>query len=136
MKIKLLIAKILLLLVTASSLFSQTDYSKPEAVAKSFLDLCLAGKRFEACRLYGTEGSNKEMEILLMQMVQKDIPLINDKCKYMIDSCSIDQNNNLSKCYYSKTCTDTKMNQKGFITLKKIDEEWRVEYIWKRDKNL
>ncbi len=136
MKINLLKVFAALFLFATSNLHSQGDYSKPKEVAQEFLDLCLAGKRFEASNLLCTEGSNKQIEILLMQMVKNDIPLVNDKCKYVIDSCKIDNERNLAECYYNKFCEDAKSIKKGIITLKKINDRWLVEYIWMRDKYL
>jgi hypothetical protein len=127
---------VLLFLIIAANVFAQADYSKPKEVAQAFLDLCLAGKRFEASKLYCTEGSNSQMEILLMQMVKKDIPLMNDKCKYLIDSCKVDQQNSTAKCFYRKLCYGVTKSNNGVLTLKKIDDDWRVEYLWKRDKFL
>jgi hypothetical protein len=136
MEKKLFKVIVLLFLTIAASVFAQADYSKPKDVAQAFLDLCLAGKRFEACKLYCTEGSSSQIEIMIKQMVTKDIPLVNDKCKYFVDSCKIDQKTNTAKCYFSKSCQDVKMNKNGFLTMKEIDDEWRVEYLWKRDKYL
>jgi hypothetical protein len=135
MKVKLLFFIFFFsILVTISN--AQADYSNPLDVAQGFLDLCLEGRRFEACKLYCTEGSSDQIEILLKQMVTKDIPLVNDKCKYFVDSCNIDQQKKTAKCYYRKSCEEVKLNKKGFLTIKKIDDEWRVEYLWKRDKYL
>lgn len=136
MERKLFKAVFLMFFVIVTNIFAQADYSKPKDVAQAFLDLCLAGKRFEACKLYCNEGSISQIEILLMQMVKMDMPLVNDKCKYLIDSCKIDEKNKTAKCFYVKLCDNIKMSRNGFITLKKIDEEWRVEYLWKRDKYL
>lgn len=134
MKKKILRVVALLLTVIATNLFAQVDYSKPKEVAQAFLDLCLAGKRFEACKLYGTEGCSDQMEILVKKLVTNDLSLVNDKCQYIVDSCMIDQKINTAKCYYMKSCKDAKMSKKGFLTVKKIEDEWRVEYLWKRDK--
>ncbi|MFA7421408.1 MAG: hypothetical protein WCZ90_17125 [Melioribacteraceae bacterium] len=134
MKKKILRVAALLLTVIATNLFAQVDYSKPKEVAQAFLDLCLAGKLFEACKLYGTEGCSDQMEILVKKLVTNDVSLVNDKCQYIVDSCMIDQKKNTAKCYYMKSCKDAKMSKKGFLTVKKIEDEWRVEYLWKRDK--
>jgi hypothetical protein len=136
MKKKLIKVVSLLIIVIATNVFAQADYSKPRDVAQEFLNLCLAGKRFEACQQYCTEESNSQIEILLMQMVRKDMPLVNDKCKYLIDSCKIDAQNKTAKCYFIKLCDNLKLSKNGFLTMKKIDDEWRVEYLWMRDKYL
>jgi hypothetical protein len=136
MKKKLYKPIILLSIAIVYNVFAQADYSSPKDVAQGFLDLCLAGKRFEACKLYGTEGCSDQISTLIKQLVTKDIPLISKTCKYLVDSCKIDQSGNNAKCFYRKSCKDVKKNKKGFLTLKKIEDEWRVEYLWMKDKYL
>lgn len=56
--------------------------TSPKEAAEKFLQLCIEGKRPEACELYGTEGSKEQIAILLHKMVMNDIPFTNTQCKY------------------------------------------------------
>ena len=131
-----LVSFVIFFLIGNLNSYAQADYSQPKEVAQAFLDFCLAGKRFEACKLYGAEGCNDEIEILIKQLVNKDIPLINKTCKYTVDSCKIDPSGKSAKCFFRKLCTDVSMYNEGFLTLKKIENKWLVEYLYKRDKYL
>ena len=57
-------------------------------------------------------------------------------CTFEIDSCVVDKSKITAKCYFTKTCSADTTPRKNHIKLKKIDEKWVVEYIYRRDKYL
>lgn len=136
MKTNLMIFIFLLSVFLAINIYPQADYSDPKDVAGKFLQLCLEGKRFVACQLYGTDGCQDQISYLLQRMIMNNIPLKNELCKYSIDSCQLDEAGNSAKCFYSKVCKNAKKNKKGFLTMIKVDDKWLVEYLYKRDKFL
>ena len=136
MKTKLIIFSFLFSVILANNIYPQADYSDPKNIAGKFLQLFLDGKRFQACKLYGTDDCEDQISILLQKMVMNNMPLKNESCKYKIDSCSVAASGNSAKCFYSKVCRNEKNNKKGFLTMIKIDDKWLVEYLYKRDKFL
>jgi hypothetical protein len=136
MRTKLFFLILTIFFISETFVYSQADYSDSKDVADKFLQLCIEGKRFKACELYGTDGCQDQMSILLQKMVMKDIPLVNNSCYYKIDSSRVNVTGDSAKYFYSKICKKEKENRKGFLTMFKIDNKWLVEYIWKRDKDL
>jgi hypothetical protein len=127
---------VILFLITILNNYAQVNYSEPKEVAKGFLDLCLTGQRFEACKLYGTAGSEVQVSALIKMLVENDMPLINETCKYIVDSCKTDLPNNSAKCFYRKLCSDTKTNKKGYLTMKMLGNRWLVDYTWVKNRYL
>ncbi|MFA7421970.1 MAG: hypothetical protein WCZ90_19965 [Melioribacteraceae bacterium] len=131
-----LLKAILVILISPLYLFGQVDYSNPESVAQQFLDLYIAGEVLQASEDYATEESMTQVEVLVKQMVMNDKPLKNENCKYLVDSCSVNQLEQIADCSFSKIYSDEKKNGKGHLILKLVEEKWLVEYIYKRDKYL
>lgn len=131
-----LLKAVIVILISPLYVFSQVDYTNPESVAQQFLDLYLAGEVLQASEDYATEESVSQIEVLVKQMVMNDKPLKNENCKYLVDSCSINQVEQIADCSYKKVFSDEKKNGKGHLILKLVEEKWLVEYIYKRDKYL
>lgn len=131
-----LIFSLLVLLLSSVHVLSQVDYSDPEIVAQSFLDMCTDGQRLEAAEKYATNESMSQIEVLIRQMVMNDKPLKNQYCKYFVESCALDTTRQIANCLFRKVCENGKGNSKGSVLLMLIDEKWLVEYIYKRDKYL
>lgn len=133
---KKLIVSLFILLFSSVSVLSQVDYSDPEIVAQSFLDMCIDGQRLEAAEKYATNESMSQIEVLIRQMVMNDKPLKNQYCKYFVESCALDTTHLIANCLFRKVCEDGRNNSKGSLILKIINEKWLVEYVYKRDKYL
>lgn len=76
------ISYVMLFSICISSSYAQADYTDPEVVAQSFLDLCIEGERIVAAEKYATDESMSQIEVLIKQMVMNGKPLKNEHCKY------------------------------------------------------
>lgn len=119
-----------------SIITAQIDYSKPEVVAEKFLDLYFKGDWFSACKLYGLQDCEDQISFMLKKMMTDDDYVDEGTCTFEIDSCVVDKSKNTAKCYFTKTCSADTTPKKNHIKLKKVDEKWVVEYIYRRDKYL
>ncbi|MCL4551414.1 MAG: hypothetical protein M1495_22935 [Bacteroidetes bacterium] len=119
-----------------SIITAQIDYSKPEVVAEKFLDLYFKGDWFNACKLYGLQDCEDQISFMLKKMMTDEDYVDEGTCTFEIDSCVVDKSQKTAKCYFTKTCSADTTPKKNHLDLKKVDEKWVVEYIYRRDKYL
>lgn len=115
---------------------AQMDYSQPELVAKNFLDLYFKGNWFDACKLYGLPDCEDQLSYMLKIMMTDENYVDEGTCTFKIDSCKTELKTNIAKCYFTKTCSAIGGSKKNHLNLKKVDNKWLVEYIYRRDKYL
>ncbi len=138
MRTRIPIIIILLLILKTSSLLSQQieiDYTKPEEVAKKFLELYFKGDWFSACKLCACEGCEDQISFMIKKMDEEDTITDESKCTFTLDKFELDKDGTTGKYYYTKICPDAKP-KKNHLDMKKIGEKWLVEYIYRRDKFL
>ncbi len=138
MKTRIPLITILLLILKTSSLLSQPveiDYTKPEEVAKKFLELYFKGDWFSACKLCACEGCEDQISFMIKKMDEESTITDESKCTFTLDKFELDKDGTTGKYYYTKICPDAKP-KKNHVDMKKIGEKWLVEYIYRRDKFL
>lgn len=138
MRTRIPIIIILLLILKTSSLLSQQieiDYTKPEEVAKKFLELYFKGDWFNACKLCACEGCEDQISFMIKKMDEESTITDDSKCTFTLDKFELDKDGTTGKYYFTKTCPDVKP-KKNHVDMKKNGEKWLVEYIYRRDKFL
>lgn len=138
MQIKFLFSSLLLMLIS-SFCYGQNDplevdFNDPKNIAQNYLNACIKGERLMAGKEYCTPESMDQLEILVKQMVVKDIPFEEANCNYEVESCSLNENKNEASCKFYKNCNGKKGKEIKSLVLKLIDEKWLVDYNYKRDK--
>ncbi len=138
MRTRIPIIIILLLILKTSSLLSQQieiDYTKPEEVAKKFLELYFKGDWFSACKLCACEGCEDQISFMIKKMDEENNIPDESKCTFTLDKFELDKDGTTGKYYYTKICPDVKP-KKNHVDMKKIGDKWLVEYIYRRNKFL
>ncbi len=122
--------------ISLSIVKAQIDYSKPEVVAGKFLELYFKGDWFNASKLYGSTNCEDQISFMLKKMMTDDDYIDEGECTFKVDSCIVDPVKNIAKCYFTKSCSADSSPKKNHVNLKKVDNKWLVDYVYKRDKYL
>jgi hypothetical protein len=134
MKIRLLI--LLALLANAISVYAQNESIPPQTVAEKFLELYFKGDWFSACSKYSTGDCDNQLSFMIRKMETDDNYVDEGTCTFRTDSCKIEKDGLTATYFYTKTCSALKKPKHNKLHLKFLDNKWRVEYVWKRDKYL
>jgi hypothetical protein len=129
---------IFLLIHFCAEFYSQQidiDFTKPEEVAKKFLELYFKGDWFGACKFYACEGCEDQMSFMIKKMDDEGTITDESKCTFTLDKFEVEKDGVTAKYHYTKTCPESKP-KKNHIDMKKINDKWLVEYIYRRDKFL
>lgn len=112
------------------------DFSKPEEVVQKFLELYFKGDWYGACKFCACEGCEDQISFMLKKM--DEAGNINDesKCTFTLDKFELGKDSVTAKYHFTKTCPGKSKPVKNHLNMKKIDDKWLVEYIYRRDKFL
>lgn len=68
----------------------EIDYSKPEEVAKKFLELYFKGDWFSACKLCACEGCEDQISFMIKKMDEESTITDESKCTFTLDKFELD----------------------------------------------
>jgi hypothetical protein len=136
MKKFFLLLFLFLLLTNYSSLNAQSSFAStdPKVVVEKFLDMYFKGEWFEAAKTCGTEDCSTQIEIMMRKMAMDDVTDESGKCKFTIDSVKIDIGQKTGRVFFTKICTGNNKPVINQVEVVKQENEWFVEYLFKRDR--
>lgn len=136
MKVKLFLLVSFIFLTNLGAQQASVDYSDPKDVAEKFLELYYKGDWFGACKLCACEGSEDQISFMIRKLDEQAEITDESKCTFTLDKFELNKDQLSGKYFYTKSCPNYTKPVKNNITLKKIDDKWLVEYIFRRDKFL